>query len=115
MMNLSSTIKDCEFAQLQNFSIFETLISQPHDVCDYNPSPQIWAFIVLVVLLLETVGNFLLFCLITFEKFGMDSQKRTVTNQLLSSICVIMIALNMFMTLLSINFGIGSKIYFYIM
>ena len=34
----------------------------------------------------EIIGNFLLFCMIIYEKYGMDSQKRTVTNQLLSSI-----------------------------
>ena len=37
-----------------------------------------------MLLILETLGNYLLICMVCYEKFGMDSKKRTITNQLLS-------------------------------
>ena len=43
---------------------------------------------VFLFLIVEIPGNLLLLSMISYEKYGMDSQKRTVTNQLLSSICV---------------------------
>ena len=45
----------------------------------------LYVFLFFVV---EIPGNLLLLSMICYEKYGMDSQKRTVTNQLLSSICV---------------------------
>jgi uncharacterized membrane protein len=44
--------------------------------------------------LLEVVGNVTLLSMILHEKFGMDPQKRTITNQILSSICGIFILFN---------------------
>ena len=41
-------------------------------------------FFGILLLILETLGNYLLFCMVWYEKFGMDSKKRTITNQLLS-------------------------------
>ena len=52
------------------------------------PSTEIMMFYVFLFLIVEILGNFLLLSMITYEKYGMDSQKRTVKNQLLSSICV---------------------------
>ena len=60
----------------------------------YNPSVQMQALYIIMFLILESVGNFLLFCMITYEKYGMDSQKRTVTNQLLSNLCFCVILYN---------------------
>ena len=48
------------------------------------------------LLILETLGNCLLFCMLWYEKFGMDSKKRTVTNQLLSRMIMARISFNMF-------------------
>ena len=42
----------------------------------------------------EVLGNFLLLSMIAYEKYGMDSQKRTVTNQLLSNICACFVIQN---------------------
>ena len=70
------------------------------------------AFYVVMFLITLTVGNFLHFCIIIYEKFGMDFQKRTVTNQLLSSICANMIVFNsMFMLIYTIQqtFELKSK------
>ena len=61
---------------------------------EYNPSVQMQALYIMMFLILESVGNFLLFCMITYEKYGMDSQKRTVTNQLLSNLCFCVILYN---------------------
>ena len=45
--------------------------------------PETIAFYIVFLVMLETVGNFLLYCIIVYEKYGMDTQKRTLTNQLL--------------------------------
>ena len=49
-----------------------------------------------LLLILETLGNYLLFCMVWYEKFGMDSKKRTVTNQLLSMMILTLIFFNIF-------------------
>ena len=47
-----------------------------------------------LLLTLETLGNYLLFCMLWYEKYGMDSKKRTVTNQLLSRMIFTLILFN---------------------
>ena len=49
-----------------------------------------------LLLILETLGNYLLFCMVWYEKFGMDSKKRTITNQLLSRMILALICFNIF-------------------
>ena len=53
-------------------------------------------FFGMLLLIMETLGNYLLFCMIWYEKFGMDSKKRTVTNQLLSRLIFALIFFNIF-------------------
>ena len=53
-------------------------------------------FLVFQLIILETLGNFLLLCMIWYEKYGMDSKKRTVTNMLLSRIIFVQILCNLF-------------------
>ena len=53
-------------------------------------------FLVILLLIMETLGNYLLFCMVWYEKFGMDSKKRTVTNQLLSRMICALIFFNIF-------------------
>ena len=48
------------------------------------------------LMLMETLGNYLSFCMVWYEKFGMDSKKRTITNQLLSSMILALIFYNIF-------------------
>ena len=57
--------------------------------------PFVAACYTFLFILTEIVGNFLLFCLILFEKYGMDPQKRTTNNILFSSICGMMILFNL--------------------
>ena len=53
-------------------------------------------FFGMLLLIMETLGNYLLFCMVWYEKFGMDSKKRTVTNQLLSRMIFALIFYNIF-------------------
>ena len=46
----------------------------------------IWLGITLFILI-EVIGNGSLLTMIIYEKYGMDIKKRTVNNQLLSSLC----------------------------
>jgi hypothetical protein len=43
----------------------------------------------------EIIGNGLLVVIIMYEKFGMDPQKRTTINQLLSKVCWMLITTNL--------------------
>ena len=51
-------------------------------------------FFGMLLLIMETLGNYLLFCMVWYEKFGMDSKKRTITNQLLSRMILPLIIFN---------------------
>ena len=53
-------------------------------------------FFGILLLILETLGNYLLFCMVWYEKFGMDSKKRTITNQLLTRMLLVLIFFNIF-------------------
>ena len=67
---------------------------------------------VILLLILETLGNFLLLCMIIYEKYGMDSKKRTITNMLLSRMIFVQILCNLFiMPLPTIGqiFGVYSE------
>jgi hypothetical protein len=50
----------------------------------------------ILVLIVVTLGNYLLFCMVWYEKFGMDSKKRTITNQLLSRMILAIIFFEIF-------------------
>ena len=63
---------------------------------EYIPSLILQIVYIIQLLILETAGNFLLLCMIRYEKYGMDSKKRTVTNQLLSNLCWTTILYNIF-------------------
>ena len=68
--------------------------------------------LVILLLILETLGNFLLICMIYYEKYGMDSKKRTITNMLLSRMIFVQILYNIFfMPLPTIGqiFGVWCK------
>ena len=50
----------------------------------------------ILFLIMETLGNYLLFCMVWYETFGMDSKKRTITNQLLTNMVLAIILFNIF-------------------
>ena len=75
-------------------------------------NPLELSLLVFLLIILETLGNFLLLCMICYEKYGMDSKKRTVTNMLLSRIIFVLILCNIFiMPLPAIGqiFGVFSE------
>ena len=61
---------------------------------EFQKDPILVGFQLTLWVILELLGNLLLFAMIFYEKFGMDSQKRTISNQLLSSICAVLILFN---------------------
>ena len=56
----------------------------------------ITVFFGILLLMMETIGNYLLFCMVWYERNGMDSQKRTITNQLLSRMILALICFSIF-------------------
>ena len=97
----------------ENDYINENFTIQRQNVCDFDPTLEMKLFLAILFIIFETIGNFLLFCIIIYEKYGMDSKKRTVTNQLLSSICVNNIVFNcvfMLVTTIQRLFDIHGKL-----
>ena len=66
----------------------------------------------ILFLIMETLGNYLLFCMVWYETFGMDSKKRTITNQLLSRMILALIIFNIsFVPLQFVGFWIPLSEY----
>ena len=64
---------------------------------NYQSPPTILKVVFVILLfILETLGNFLLVCMANYEKFGMDPQKRTASNQLLRNNCFTWLLYNLF-------------------
>jgi hypothetical protein len=61
---------------------------------DLYDVPVYMASCVAITLAVEVIGNGLLAIIIMYEKFGMDPQKRTTINQLLSKVCWMLIMTN---------------------
>ena len=74
------------------FEIFhyKTLLVQVHE----NKKWMEWIWGIFWLLCIEIIGNGCLFTTFAYERFGMDSQKRTVINQLLSQCCWTIIIFN---------------------
>ena len=89
-MDFNNTSNESNIVNYHTFHIMENVSFDEHSTFVNNRTtrPQMMALYVFLFLIVEIPGNFLLLSMITYEKYGMDSQKRTVTNQLLSSICV---------------------------
>ena len=93
-----------------NFHANETFtLESPCNISKYDPSSEMKAFYAVMFTILEIMGNFLLFSMIIYEKYGMDSQKRNVANQLLSSICFSRIVHN----IIVIPFSTMERIFLY--
>ena len=86
LTNISSVVENNDSS-----SLFERAERLPANHQNYG----IILFETIIYVTLETIGNFLLFCMIMYEKFGMDPKKRTINNQLLSSICAVNIVYNL--------------------
>ena len=75
-------IKMDEAILSENFQ-YENYLIQEHQ--DVHWTEWIWGFFWLLAI--EILGNGCLFATFVYERFGMDPQKRTVINQLLSQCC----------------------------
>ena len=95
-MDFNFTSKKNNIISNKTFHLMENVSLDEHSMNSNSPGPSavMMTFYVFLYVIVEVLGNFLLLSMITYEKYGMDSQKRTVTNQLLSSICISFIILN---------------------
>jgi hypothetical protein len=89
-MDYNFTSEEYNIVTNKTFHLMENISLDEHSMNVNSPAPSavMMMFSFFLFLIVEILGNFLLISMITYEKYGMDSQKRTVTNQLLSSICV---------------------------
>ncbi len=81
------------FRHFQMESSFSNQTACKH--CEVE-SIQIIGLQIFLCVLLETLGNGLLYAIIFYEKYGMDPQKRTLSNQLFSLLCGAFIFMNLF-------------------
>ena len=89
-MDFNFTSEEYNIHTNKTFHLMENVSLDEHSMNVNSPAPSavMMTFSFFLFLIVEILGNFLLLSMITYEKYGMDSKKRTVTNQLLSSICV---------------------------
>ena len=95
-MDFNFTSNKFKFVTNHTFHIMENISFDEQSMGVNNPTTAVhmMALYVFLFLIVEIPGNLLLLSMIYYEKYGMDSQKRTVTNKLLTSICVIFILQN---------------------
>ena len=96
---------------VENFGNAINFVSLPRKM-PVPLQPETIVFYIVFLVMLETVGNFLLYCIIVYEKYGMDTQKRTLTNQLLSMMILVQIFFNIFIIPIYVIyhiFGLHSK------
>ena len=94
-MNSQLSSEELGIDLANNFHTTENVTLSNDSMSKWSPSIPFNVFSAIMFIIFETIGNFLLFCMIIYEKYGMDSQKRTITNMLLSSICYILIVHNL--------------------
>ena len=98
--SLSNDFDTVDFNESSNhtktFHIFEnfSIRNNSGQFILIQPNAAMIAFYATFFLIIETLGNFLLCCMIIYEKYGMDPQKRTVTNMLLSNMIRFQILFN---------------------
>ena len=69
-----------------DFALFDKQIEQK--IMFEKTGPGLKVFVGISLLIMETFGNYLLFCMIWYEKFGMDSKKRTTPSPRVTRILV---------------------------
>ena len=78
----------------ETFHIFLNFSIKNNSAQFIQPNAVMIALYATFFFMLETLGNFLLYCIIIYEKYGMDPQKRTATNMLLNNVIIIQILFN---------------------
>ena len=89
-MDFNLTFKEFNIVINKTFHLMDNISIGEHSTYESSPTPsaEMMTFYIFLFLFVELLGNVLLLSMITYEKYGMDPQKRTVTNKLLSSICI---------------------------
>ena len=118
--SLSNSFDTVDFNQSSNhtetFYIFLNFSIKNNSAQFIQPNAVMIAFYATFFFILETLGNFLLYCIIIYEKYGMDPQKRTATNMLLSNVITVQMLFNLLImpiTTFHRIFGPLSKYHFY--
>ena len=95
-MDFNFTSNEFKFVTNNTFHIMENISFDEHIMGVNNPitPAHMKALYVFLLLIVEIPGNLLLLSMICYEKHGLDPQQRTVTNKLLTSICVIFLLQN---------------------
>ena len=95
-MDFNFTSNKFKFVTNHTFHIMENISFDEHSmgVNNHTTTAHMMALYVFLFLIVEIPGNLLLLSMIYYEIYGMDSKKRTVTNKLLTSICVIFLLQN---------------------
>ena len=95
-MDFNFSSNKFKFVTNHTFHIMENVSFDEHSMVGNNPTTtaHMMALYVFLFIVVEIPGNLLLISMISYEKYGMDSRKRTVTNKLLTSICVIFLLQN---------------------
>ena len=89
LQNVRNYVPDNQLIILE-FALFDTKIEKKPRLTDLGLKLLFGALLIIM----ETLGNYLLFCMVWYEKFGMDSKKRTITNQLLTRMVLAIIMFN---------------------
>ena len=89
LQNVRNYVPDNQIITVE-FALFDAKIEKKSRLTDLG----LKLLFGILLLMMETLGNYLLFCMLWYEKFGMDSKKRTVTNQLLSRMIFALILFN---------------------
>ena len=89
-MDFDLSCKEYNIVINKTFHLMENVSLEEYSTNESSPAPsaEMMTFNIFLFLIVEILGNFLLLSMITYEKYGMDPQKRNMTNQLLSSICI---------------------------
>ena len=95
-MDFNFSSNEFKFVTNHTFHIMENVSFDEHSMVVNNltTTAHMMALYVFLFFIVEIPGNLLLISMISYEKYGMDSRKRTVTNKLLTSICVIFLLQN---------------------
>ena len=91
LQNVRNYVPDNQLIILE-FALFDTKILKKSRLTDLG----LKLLFGILLLIMETLGNYLLFCMAWYEKNGMDSRKRTISNQLLTRMVLALIVFNIF-------------------
>ena len=75
-----------------------------------KPTSWMTIFYIIILLYVETMGNFLLVCMVLYQKYGVAEMQKTVNSHLSTSICLAMILNNVFIIPLTLIYITSSQV-----